>query len=112
MTLVVEWLSNLMLLIGGFFVLTGGIGAIRMPELYSRMHASSLTDTMGSMMVLGGLAVKAGFTLVTLKLGIVAVFLLFTSPVSAYALGNAALVAGYRPLADKSESAHGAESKS
>lgn len=105
MSVLIEWVAHLMLAIGAFFVLIGGIGAIRMPELYSRMHASSLTDTMGSLMILGALILKAGFSLVALKLGIVAVFLLFTSPVSAYALGNAALVAGHRPVAPDEGSA-------
>ncbi len=84
--------------IGGLFVLIGGIGAVRMPDLYTRMHASSLTDTLGSLLILGALMVQGGLSLATLKLCAIAIFLLLTSPVSAYALGNAALLAGHRPL--------------
>ena len=96
---VLDWISTAMLVTGGFFVLVGGIGAIRMPDLYTRMHASSLTDTMGSMLILGGLMIQAGWSMLALKIAVVAGFLLFTSPVAAYALANAALTAGHRPMA-------------
>jgi multicomponent Na+:H+ antiporter subunit G len=92
-----DWLSAAMMAAGGFFVFVGGVGALRMPDLYTRMHASSLTDSLGSLLILTGLMLQAGLDLVTLKLGAIAVFLFFTSPVSAYALGNAALLGGYLP---------------
>lgn len=94
---VADFCSALMFLGGGFFVLVGGIGAIRMPDLFTRMHASSLTDTLGSLLILGALALQSGFDLTTLKLGVIAIFLVFTSPISAYALANAALNAGHNP---------------
>lgn len=90
-------LSGAMLLVGSFFVVVGGIGAVRMPDLYTRMHASSLTDTLGGLLILAGLMLNAGLSLVTLKLAAIAIFLFFTSPVSAYALGNAALMSGHKP---------------
>jgi multicomponent Na+:H+ antiporter subunit G len=83
---------------GGFFVLLGGVGALRMPDLYTRMHASSLTDTLGSMLILSALMIQSGLSLATLKLAAIALFLLLTSPVASYALGNAALLSGHRPL--------------
>lgn len=89
--------SLALMVAGGVFVFIGGLGAIRMPDLYTRMHASSLTDTLGSLLIILGLVLQAGFTLVTLKLFAVLVFLLLTSPVSAYALANAAMLSGYRP---------------
>lgn len=82
---------------GGFFVFVGGVGAIRMPDLYTRLHATSLTDTLGSILILTALMLHAGLSLVTLKLGAVLLFLLLTSPTAAYALANAALLAGHRP---------------
>ncbi|MEM9302455.1 MAG: monovalent cation/H(+) antiporter subunit G [Pseudomonadota bacterium] len=95
---VISWV---MLVGGAAFVFIGGVGAIRMPDLYTRMHATSLTDTLGSLLILGGLMVQAGFSLMTLKLIAVTLFLLFTNPVSAYALANAALLSGLEPkLAD------------
>lgn len=98
-----DWLSLLMLLSGGFFVFVGGVGVIRMPDLYTRMHASSPTDTLGSMLVLGGLMLQGGLSLVTLKLLAILIFLLLTNPVATYALGNAALLSGHWPLGIKPE---------
>ena len=97
------WISAVMATLGGGFVLVGGIGAIRMPDLYTRMHASSLTDTLGSMLILGALMLQGGASLATLKLGAIAIFLLLTSPVSSYALGNAALLSGLQPLERRAE---------
>jgi len=95
---VLDWVSAAMATAGSGFVLVGGIGALRMPDLYTRMHASSLTDTLGSLLILGGLMLQSGASLPTLKLAAIAIFLLFTSPVSSYALGNAALLSGHEPL--------------
>ncbi len=93
-----EWLSAVLGTGGGLFVLIGGIGALRMPDLYTRMHASSLTDTLGSLLILSALMLQGGASLATLKLVAIAVFLLLTSPVASYALGNAALLSGHEPL--------------
>lgn len=93
-----DWFCAALAAGGGFFVLVGGIGALRMPDLYTRMHASSLTDTLGSLLILSALMLQYGLSLATLKLAAIAVFLLFTSPVAAYALGNAALLSGHQPL--------------
>ncbi len=98
MEMLLDWIVGGCLIVGGFFVFIGGVGAIRMPDLYTRMHATSLTDTLGCTLILVGLMIEAGFGLVSLKLAAVLVFLLFTSPTSAYALANAASVAGHKPL--------------
>ena len=90
-------LSWLLLSAGGFFVLVGGIGALRMPNLYTRMHAASVTDTMGALLVIAGIMVQAGLSLVTIKLAAILLFLLLTSPTSSYALASAAMLAGIKP---------------
>ena len=95
---IVSWL---MLSAGGFFVLVGGIGALRMPNLYTRMHAASVTDTMGAVLVLGGIMVQAGLSLATIKLAAILLFLLITSPTASYALAHSALVAGIKPEAGR-----------
>ena len=96
-----DWVTAVLLAGGGFFVLVGGIGAVRLPDLYTRMHATSLTDTLGSILILVALMLQGGFSLVTLKLCAVAAFLLFTSPVASYALGNAAWLSGHAPKLSK-----------
>ena len=45
MSLVIDILSWAFLLLGSFFVVTGGIGVIRMPDLFTRLHAAAVTDT-------------------------------------------------------------------
>ncbi|MEM1412847.1 MAG: monovalent cation/H(+) antiporter subunit G [Pseudomonadota bacterium] len=94
----VDILCAAMGIAGGFFVLVGGIGALRMPDLFTRMHAASLTDTLGSLLILSALMIQFGLSLATLKLVAIAIFLLFTSPVASYALANAALLSGHRPI--------------
>ena len=90
-------LSWILLLGGAGFVLIGGIGVLRLPDLYTRMHAASLTDTLGTLLIIGGPMVPAGLTLASVKLAAIAVFLLLTGPTATYALANAALLAGLLP---------------
>ena len=97
MELLLDILSWVLLSAGGGFELVGGIGALRMPNLYTRMHAASVTDTMGALLVIAGVMLQAGFSLVTIKLAAILLFLLITSPTSSYALASAALMAGIKP---------------
>ena len=100
MTALIDTLSWVLLTLGGLSVLIGGIGALRMPDLYTRMHAASVTDSMGATLVLLGIMLQAGWSLATIKLIAILLFLLLTSPTSSYALASAALLAGKRPLAE------------
>lgn len=93
--------SWVLLLAGAGFVLTGGIGSLRLPNFYTRMHAASLTDTMGTVLILTGMMLQAGLSLVTIKLIAILVFLLLTGPTATYALANAALLSGMKPDANE-----------
>ncbi|MBE9538270.1 MAG: monovalent cation/H(+) antiporter subunit G [Proteobacteria bacterium] len=95
--MILEGLSWIFLSLGGVFVFIGGLGALRMPDLYTRMHAASVTDTMGAVLILGGVMLQAGLTLATIKLLVILLFLLLTSPTASNALASAALLAGIRP---------------
>ncbi|MBX2857498.1 MAG: monovalent cation/H(+) antiporter subunit G [Cellvibrionaceae bacterium] len=97
MNQVLDVLSWVLLSCGGFFILVGGIGALRMPSFYTRMHAASVTDTMASFLVIGGLILQAGWSLATVKLVAIILFLMLTSPTSSYAVANAALLSGMKP---------------
>lgn len=94
---VVHWLGSALLVIGAASVLVGGIGVIRMPDLYTRMHASSLTDTVASLALLTGLMLHSGLTLATFKLFTILAFVLLTGPTATYALANAAFSSGVQP---------------
>ena len=97
MALAIDILSWIMLTTGGAFVFIGGLGALRMPNLYTRMHAASLTDTMAAVLILGGIMLQAGATLATIKLAAILVFLLLTSPTASNALASAAILSGLKP---------------
>ena len=98
MAVFIDGLSWVLLTLGGLAILTGGIGALRMPDLYTRMHAASVTDSLGAMLVIFGIMLQAGLSLATIKLAAILLFLLLTSPTSSNALASAALLAGTRPL--------------
>lgn len=96
MDLLLDIASAVLLLTGGFFVFVGGFGVMRMPEFFTRMHAASLTDTGGAALILAGLMLQGGLTLVPLKLAAIFLFLFLTSPTASYALANAALLSGVK----------------
>ena len=83
-------LSWILLLLGGMFSIIGGIGLIRLPDFYSRMHASSITDTLAMFLIITGLMLQGGISLVTFKFFLIFVFIFLTSPVSTHALASAA----------------------
>ena len=89
--------SWILILIGGIFVFIGGVGALRMPDFYTRLHAASLTDTLGTIALLFGIMLQAGLTLSALKIVSILIFLILTGPTAAYALANAARLAGLSP---------------
>lgn len=93
----IDALSWILLVLGGGFVFVGGVGALRLPNFYTRIHAASLTDTMGTVLILVGIMLQAGLSLATIKLIAILVFLLLTGPTATYALANAALLSGMKP---------------
>ena len=103
METIVDYLSAALLLLGSFFVVVGGIGVLRMPDVFTRMHAAGLTDTMGSFFILTGLMLQTGFDGVTLRLALVLGFLWFTSPVATHALAKAALYGKVEPIVHEDE---------
>lgn len=98
MNALIDLLSWACLLAGGVFCVIGAIGLIRMPSLFTRLHAASVTDTLGAGLILSGLVLQAGLTLVTVKLAVLALLILFASPTATHALAKAALARGVDPL--------------
>ena len=94
--------SWILLLSGSLVMITGAAGMIRLPDFYTRLHAASVIDTLGCMLIVFGLALQAGFTIVTIKLVLIVVFILFTSPAAAHALAKAALHGELRPWLHRS----------
>ena len=98
--MIIELLSWVCIVSGGLLGITGGIGMHRFPDVFSRLHAVSITDTLCAALFLLGLALQAGWTLASVKLLVVFVFLLFASPAASHALANAALLGGLKPALD------------
>lgn len=92
-----EIISLMIILAGAFFLLVGSIGVIRLPDFFTRIHASSKCDTLGIMLVLGGMAVYEGLTLNSVKLIIAIVFVGLANPVGIHALAKAAIRFGIKP---------------
>ena len=95
--MVADIASWMLLAAGGLSCIVGGVGLLRMPDFYMRVHAASLCDNVGALLVLAGLALQSGLSLVTVKLFVVAALILMTSPVATHALVRAALGRGLAP---------------
>lgn len=98
--LIIDTLSWVLIIVGSVSMLIGGIGVLRFPDVYTRMHAASITDTIGAGALLLGLMLQAGLTLIAVKLFLMLVFLFFTSPTSSFSLAHAALSSGVEPVLD------------
>jgi len=98
MSMALDILSWICLVSGGAFCIIGGFGLIRMPDFYTRVHAASVTETLGAGLVLLGLMFQAGVTLVCAKLIVIGILILFMSPTATHALTHAALERGLRPV--------------
>lgn len=98
MSLWIDGLSWAFLLVGGLFCVVGALGLLRMPDFYTRMHAASVIDTLGAGLMLLGLLLQAGLTLVAVKLLIVGLLIFFASPTATHALARAAMVRGLKPM--------------
>lgn len=77
-------------LIGGFFALIAAIGILRLPDVLTRMHASTKAGTLGSSLILIGGAIFYGETEVTVRVLAIILFLMLTAPIGAHMLGRAA----------------------
>jgi multicomponent Na+:H+ antiporter subunit G len=92
------WIGGGIVVVGGVFMVIGALGLVRMPDVFTRMHAASVADTFGAPLVLLGLVLFAGFSLVSVKLVLLVLFIALTSPAATHAVARAALHAGVRPL--------------
>ncbi|MDE3000967.1 MAG: monovalent cation/H(+) antiporter subunit G [Gemmatimonadota bacterium] len=86
------------LLLGSFFCIVGGIGLIRLPDFYSRMHGAGVTDTFGAGLLLVGLMLQGGLSMVTVKLLLILLLVFLTGPASTHAVAKAAFTSGLKPL--------------
>jgi multicomponent Na+:H+ antiporter subunit G len=110
MDTIVNMTGALCLLLGSFLCLSGGVGILRFPDFYTRMHAVGVTDTLAAAMILIGLMLQNPEGLVLLKLLLILLMTIFISPVASHALAKAAFKNDLVPLTNSSEDKGGAES--
>lgn len=77
--------------LGVLFLLLGAVGVLRFPDFYTRMHAAGKCDTLGSMLVVLGLALYGGVTFASAKIIAIAAFIFLTSPTATHAIARAAM---------------------
>ena len=92
------WIAAAAIVAGGLFGLLAGIGMLRLPDLYTRMHAASKAGLVGAGLTLVGIAFVAADSSIVLRAILGIVFLALTTPVSAHLLARAAIKAGHVPL--------------
>ncbi len=97
MDVFLNFLCWILIISGSFFVIVVAFGPYRFPDFWSRLHAASITDSAGVILLLIGMGVYSGLTLITFKLLVIGLFLFITGPTSTHAVANAALVSGLRP---------------
>ncbi len=89
-----DLVAGFCVLVGAFFVLAAAVGVLRMPDVYTRMHAATKSGTLGSGLMLVGVAVDAGDSAVVLRALAALMFLVATTPIAAHLLGRAAYISG------------------
>jgi len=98
MSMIAEWLSAIFLLVGGFLCITGGVGLVRMPDFFSRVHAAGVTETLAAPLLLCGLLLQMEWSLDMVKVFMILVFVLATNPTATHAMAKATLIGGQKPL--------------
>jgi multicomponent Na+:H+ antiporter subunit G len=99
MSLILDIASILCFVIGTVALITGSLGLLRLPDVYSRIHAAGIIDTAGVGFIVLGMMLQAGLSLTSAKLALIVFFLFFTSPISGHAIATMAQKFGVAPKA-------------
>ena len=107
--MIISLLSDICLLLGGIFTLTGAVGLLRLPNFYTRLHAASVTESLAAPLLIIGIILDTGFTLDSAKLVLIIVIMVVANPTITHALCRAAAHGGTLPDMEntkKNESCH------
>ena len=96
--LLVTMFSGIFIVCGVVALLIGSLGLLRLPDVYCRIHAVGMIDTAGASFIILGMIIHEGFTLVSVKLVLIGVFLFFTSPIATHAVAQVAHKSGVVPV--------------
>lgn len=92
-----QYVTAVLLVLGAAFGLLAALGILRLPDLYTRMHAASKAGTVGTGLVLLGIMVVSFDGPVILRAVIGVLFIVLTTPISAHLLAKAAYFSGQKP---------------
>lgn len=95
--MIIELLSDICLLLGGIFTLTGAVGLLRLPNFYTRLHAASVTESLAAPLLIIGVMLDTGFTLDSAKLILIILIMVVSNPTITHALCRAAAHGGNAP---------------
>ncbi|WP_340677552.1 monovalent cation/H(+) antiporter subunit G [Paraglaciecola sp.] len=98
MELFIQLISGACFTLGALLILSGGVGILRFPDFFTRMHAAGITETLATGLILLGLMLLAGWGLVLFKLVLILLFIMLTSPTAGHALAKAALHGKLKPV--------------
>lgn len=98
-----EFIGAILLILGFLYITIAALGVLRLPDFYTRLHASGGSETLGMFLSISGLVLIEGFTLTSLKLLIIVVFILLANPIGTHTLSRAAYKSGLKPWIKKGE---------
>jgi len=94
----IDMLSWILIVIGGGLSIISAVGILRLPDVFTRMHAAGIGDTLALGSLCAGMMLQAGWTIVTIKLALILLFMFFASPTTTHALAKAAIAGGVKPI--------------
>jgi multicomponent Na+:H+ antiporter subunit G len=89
-----EWLSGTLFIAGAALGLLAGVGVLRMPDVFTRMQASTKASTLGLGCLLAGLAIRHPEASFVVRAGSIGAFMMLTSAVAAHVIARAAALSG------------------
>ena len=94
---IVDVISWGLIISGAFFMISGSLGILRMPDFFTRLHPAGITDSFGAPLILLGVAVHFGVSLVSGKIILLIILLLVANPTATHVLSQSALVTKLKP---------------
>lgn len=94
---IIDWISDICLLLGGILTLTGAVGLLRLPSFYTRLHAASVTESLAATLLIIGIMLDTGWTLDAAKLLLLILIMVAANPAITHALCRAAAHGGTTP---------------
>jgi len=99
--LILDIFTSICFIIGSLSIIIGACGLIKLPDVFSRIHAAGMIDTGGTAFFILGMVLQTGWSLITVKLVLIGVFIFFTSPVTSHVTANLAREKNILPVGKK-----------